>query len=260
MDFTQLTYELDGPLAVIGLNRPAKRNALSDLLISELQAAVLRAGREARVGVLHGHGEHFSAGLDLAEQLDRSPLESLANSRLWHRVFDDIERGPIPFVAALQGGAIGGGFELAAAVHIRVAEASAFFALPEGQRGLFVGGGGAVRIARLMTATRMTDMMLTGRTLTAAEGERLNLVHYLVAEGQALAEAKRIAGRIANNASLSNYAIINALSRIQDVSHDDGLFFEALMAAVTHANSDAQDRLKDFLEKRARRVGPRHGA
>jgi len=260
MDFTQLTYELDGPLAVIGLNRPAKRNALSDLLISELQAAVLRAGREARIGVLHGHGEHFSAGLDLAEQLDRSPLESLANSRLWHRVFDDIERGPIPFVAALQGGAIGGGFELAAAVHIRVAEASAFFALPEGQRGLFVGGGGAVRIARLMTATRMTDMMLTGRTLTAAEGERLNLVHYLVAEGQALAEAKRIAGRIANNASLSNYAIINALSRIQDVSHDDGLFFEALMAAVTHANSDAQDRLKDFLEKRARRVGPRHDA
>ena len=260
MDFTQLTYELDGPLAVIGLNRPAKRNALSGLLISELQAAVLRAGREARVGVLHGHGEHFSAGLDLAEQLERSPLESLANSRLWHRVFDDIERGPIPFVAALQGGAIGGGFELAAAVHIRVAEASAFFALPEGQRGLFVGGGGAVRIARLMTATRMTDLMLTGRTLTAAEGERLNLVHYLVAEGQALAEAKRIAGRIANNASLSNYAIINALSRIQDVSHDDGLFFEALMAAVTHANSDAQDRLKDFLEKRARRVGPRHDA
>ena len=233
---------------------------IRDRLISELQAAVLRAGREARVGVLHGHGEHFSAGLDLAEQLDRSPLESLANSRLWHRVFDDIERGPIPFVAALQGGAIGGGFELAAAVHIRVAEASAFFALPEGQRGLFVGGGGAVRIARLMTATRMTDMMLTGRTLTAAEGERLNLVHYLVAEGQALAEAKRIAGRIANNASLSNYAIVNALSRIQDVSHDDGLFFEALMAAVTHANSDAQDRLKDFLEKRARRVGPRHDA
>ena len=260
MDFTQLTYELDGPLAVIGLNRPAKRNALSDLLISELQAAVLRAGREARVGVLHGHGEHFSAGLDLAEQLERSPLESVANSRLWHRVFDDVERGPIPFVAALQGGAIGGGFELAAAVHIRVAETSAFFALPEGQRGLFVGGGGTVRIARLISATRMTDMMLTGRTLSAEDGERLNLVHYLVAEGQALDEAKRIAGRIATNASLSNYAIVNGLSRIQDLSHDDGLFFEALMAAVTHANSDAQDRLKDFLEKRARRVGPRRDA
>lgn len=256
MDFTQLTYELDGPLALIGLNRPGKRNAISDTMIAELQSAVLRAGREARVGVLHGHGGHFSAGLDLAEQLNRTPLDGIANSRLWHRVFDDIERGPIPFVAALHGGAIGGGLELAAAAHIRVADASAFFALPEGQRGLFVGGGGSVRIARLMSATRMTDMMLTGRTLSAEEGERLNLVHYLVAKGQALDEAKRIAGRIANNAPLSNYAITNALSRIQDLSHDDGLFFEALMAAVTQSSSEAQDRLKDFLEKRVARVGP----
>jgi len=109
MSFTQLSYEIDGSVAVIGLNRPAKRNALGETLIAELQAAVLRAGHEARVGVLHGHGSHFSAGLDLAEQLDRTPADSIANSRLWHRVFDDIERGPIPFVAALQGGVIGGG-------------------------------------------------------------------------------------------------------------------------------------------------------
>ena len=123
MDFTQLTYALDGPLALIGLNRPAKRNAISDALIAELQSAVGRAGREARVGILHGHGDHFSAGLDLAEQLERTPIASIANSRLWHRVFDDIERGPIPFVAALRGGAIGGGFELAAAAHIEVRDA-----------------------------------------------------------------------------------------------------------------------------------------
>jgi enoyl-CoA hydratase/carnithine racemase len=257
MSFTQLSYEIDGPVAVIGLNRPAKRNALGETLIAELQAAVLRAGREARVGVLHGHGKHFSAGLDLAEQLDRTPADSIANSRLWHRVFDDIERGPIPFVAALQGGVIGGGLELAAATHIRVADASAFFALPEGQRGIFVGGGGSVRVARLMSATRMTDMMLTGRTLTAGEGERLNLIHYLVAAGQALDQAKDIARRIANNPPMSNFAVTNGLSRIQDLSHDDGLFFEALMAAVTQASGDTQDRLKDFLEKRVGRVAPR---
>jgi (methylthio)acryloyl-CoA hydratase len=257
MSFTQLSYELDGPVAVIGLNRPAKRNALGETLINELQAAVQRAGREARVGVLHGHGDHFSAGLDLAEQIERTPAESMANSRLWHRLFDDIERGPIPFVAALQGGVIGGGLELAAAAHIRVADVSAFFALPEGQRGIFVGGGGAVRVARLLSATRMTDMMLTGRTLTAEEGERLNLAHYLVAKGEALAEARQIAGRIATNAPMSNFAVTNGLSRIQDLSHDDGLFFEALMAAVTQASGDTQDRLKDFLEKRAGRIGRR---
>jgi (methylthio)acryloyl-CoA hydratase len=257
MSFTQLTYELDGPLAVIGLNRPAKRNALGETLINELQAAVQRAGREARAGVLCGHGDHFSGGLDLAEQLERTPAESMVNSRLWHRVFDDIERGPIPFVAALQGGVIGGGLELAAATHIRVADASAFFALPEGQRGIFVGGGGAVRVARLISATRMTDLMLTGRTLTAEEGERLNLVHYVVAKGQALAEARQIAERIAKNPPMSNYAVTNGLSRIQDLSHDDGLFFEALMAAVTQASGDTQDRLKDFLEKRTGRIGLR---
>ena len=257
MSFTQLSYEIDGPIAVIGLNRPAKRNALGETLIAELQLAVSRAGREARVGVLHGHGDHFSAGLDLAEQLDRTPADSITNSRLWHRVFDDIERGPIPFVAALQGGVIGGGLELAAATHVRVADASALFALPEGSRGIFVGGGGSVRVARLMSATRMTDLMLTGRTLNAEEGERLNLVHYLVAAGEALDQARDIARRIANNPPMSNFAITNGLSRIQDLSHDDGLFFEALMAAVTQASGDTQDRLNDFLEKRGGRVGPR---
>ncbi len=259
MQSTQLTYALEGPLALIGLNRPAKRNAISDTMIGELQAAVLRAGREARVGVVYGHGGHFSAGLDLAEQLERTPFEGIANSRAWHRAFDDIERGPIPFVAALQGGVIGGGLELAASAHVRVADSSAFFALPEAQRGIFVGGGGAVRIARLMTATRMTDMILTGRTLTATDAERVNLVHYVVGEGQALAEAKKVAARIADNAPLSNFAVTNALSRIQDLSHDDGLFFEALMAAVTQTSTEAQDRLKDFLEKRSARVGPRRG-
>lgn len=254
MTLSQLTYALEGPVALIGLNRPAKRNAISDTMIAELRDAVTRAGGEARVGILYGHGDHFSAGLDLAEHLERSPVEGIAHSRFWHRVFDEIERGPIPFVAALHGGVIGGGLELAASAHIRVAEEDAFFALPEGQRGIFVGGGGSVRIARLISVARMTDMMLTGRSLTAVEAERHNLVQYLAAPGQALAEAKRIAGQIARNAPLSNYAITNALPRIQDLSHDDGLFFESLMAAFTQTTPEAAERLKAFLEKRAGRV------
>ncbi len=256
MTLSQLTYALEGPVALIGLNRPAKRNAISDTMISELREAVLRAGSEARVGILFGHGDHFSAGLDLAEHLERTAVEGIAHSRMWHRVFDDIERGAIPFVAALHGGVIGGGLELAASAHIRVADEGAFFALPEGQRGIFVGGGGSVRIARLISVTRMTDMMLTGRSLSAADAERHNLVHYLAAPGQALAEARRIAEQIAKNAPLSNYAITNALPRIQDLSHDDGLFFESLMAAFTQTTPEAAERLKAFLDKRTARVAP----
>lgn len=256
MQFSQLTYAIEGPVALIGLNRPAKRNAISDAMIAELQIAVGRAGTEASVGIIHGHGEHFSAGLDLAEHLERSPVQGIAHSQMWHRVFDTIERGSIPFVAALHGGVIGGGLELAASVHIRVADKSAFFALPEGQRGIFVGGGGSVRIARLIGVARMTDMMLTGRTLSAEAAERFNLVQYLAEPGTALDEARKIATRIAGNAELSNYAITNALPRIQDLSHDDGLFFESLMAAFTQTSPDAVERLKAFLEKRAGRVVP----
>ena len=89
---------------------------------------------------------------------------------MWHRAFERIERGRLPVVAVLKGAVIGGGLELASATHLRVAEPSAFYALPEGQHGLFVGGGGSVRVPRLIGAHRMADMMLTGRVLDAEEG------------------------------------------------------------------------------------------
>lgn len=247
----QLTYALEDSIALIGLDRAAKRNAINDVLIESLHEAVLQAGAEAKAAVLFGHGKHFSAGLDLAEHVERTPFEGIHHSRKWHAVFDLIERGRIPFVAALHGAVVGGGLELAAAAHLRVADASAFFALPEGQRGIFVGGGGSVRIARLMSATRMADLMLTGRVLSAAEAERCNLVHYLTEAGAALAQAKTLALKMAQNAELSNFAIIQALPRIQDLAHDDGLFFESLMAAFTQTSPEARERLRAFLEKRA---------
>jgi (methylthio)acryloyl-CoA hydratase len=247
-------YALDDGVALIGLNRPEKRNAINDDLISGIRDAVERASREARVGVFYGHGDHFCAGLDLAEHAERTPFEGVHHSRMWHRIFDDIDRGAIPFVAALHGAVVGGGLELAAAAQIRVADETALFGLPEGQRGIFVGGGGSVRIARLMSAARMTDMMLTGRTLSAAKAESVNLVQYVVPKGKALEEAITLARRIARNAPMSNFAVIQALSRIQDMSHDDGLFTESLMAAMTQTSPEAVKRLRDFLEKRAERL------
>ena len=111
-----------------------------------------------------------------------------------------------------------------------------------------------MRIARLMTASRMADLMLTGRTLSATKAEQLNLVQYVVAAGEGLNEAKRLAGRIASNAPLSNFAITQALPRIQDLGHDDGLFFESLMAAFTQTSPEAVERLRAFLDKRAERL------
>lgn len=249
-----VTYEIEGAVALIGLNRAVKRNALNDEMIKLLRAAVFRAGEEARCGVIYAHGDNFSAGLDLAEAMTwMDPAVKKKNTRgRWHRSFDLIARGPIPWVAALKGACIGGGLELASACHIRVADESTFFALPEGQRGIFVGGGGSVRISRLLGYARMADMMLTGRVLTAQEGERCNLAQYVTPKGESLERAKSLAKRIAENASHSNWAITNCLPRVMDFSHEDGLFVETLIGgAMREQSSEGYERVRAFVEKRA---------
>ncbi|WP_322891865.1 MULTISPECIES: crotonase/enoyl-CoA hydratase family protein [unclassified Yoonia] len=249
-----VTYELRGEIALIGLNRPAKRNAISDRFVETLHDAVEQAQREAKAAVIFGEGQHFCAGLDLAEHVEKPLIAAVQGSRRWHRVFDGIERGEIPFIVALQGAVVGGGFELAAAAHIRVADETAFFGLPEGTRGIFVGGGGSVRIARLIGAQRMGDMMLTGRTVSPQQMEQWGGVSYVVPAGDALTKAIALAQAAAQNAPMSNYAIINALPRIRDMSSEDGLFVESLMSSLTSATPEATERLRAFLEKRTAKL------
>jgi (methylthio)acryloyl-CoA hydratase len=249
-----ITYELDGSVAVIGLNRPKKRNAINNAMVSQLRDAVVRAGEEADAGVIFGHGVNFSAGLDLEELLKNmdpaTPRPRKKRDHAWHTVFNIIARGAIPFVAALHGAVVGGGLELAAAAHIRVADSTAFFGLPEGQRGIFVGGGGTVRVQRIIGYSTMADMMLTGRMLSVEEAEKLNIVRYVVEAGRALAKAKELAARIAHNTPLTNWQITNVLPRVNDLSHDDGLFMEYLNSSMQRPPESAQ-RLRDFMEKRA---------
>ena len=131
-------------------------------------------------------------------------------------MFDQFEFGSVPVVTVMHGAVVGGGLELAAATHIRVAERSAYYALPEGSRGIFVGGGGSVRLPRLIGTSRMMDLMLTGRTYGAEEGQAFGLSHYLVEPGEGLAKGIEIAKRIATNSATTNFAIMQALPRIAD--------------------------------------------
>ncbi len=251
-----LTTELQGAVAHLRLNRPAKRNALSDTLIAELHKAFVDLPSQARVVVLSGEGEHFSAGLDLSELQERSTAEGVMHSREWHAAFEQVQFGRVPVIAVLRGAVIGGGLELACAAHIRVAEPSAFYALPEGQRGLFVGGGGSARLPRLIGVARMTDMMLTGRVLDAEEGQRVGLSQYLVPAGEGLAQAVALAQKVAGNAPLSNFAVTQALPRIAEQPQAQGLFTESLMAAIAQGDDAAKSRMRAFLEGRAGKVGP----
>jgi enoyl-CoA hydratase/carnithine racemase len=255
MSFEMITYELEGDIALIGLNRPDKRNAMNDTVIGLLRDAVVRAGEEADCGVIFGHGSNFSAGLDLGELASRlGPDAQRPRKRkphTWHTCFDAIARGTIPFVAALHGATIGGGLELAAAAHIRVADETTFFGLPEGQRGIFVGGGGTVRVQRIVGYATMADMMLTGRLLDVEEGRQVRLAQYVVKSGEALAKAKELAHQIAKNTPNTNWMITNVLPRVNDLSHDDGLFMEYLNTSMARP-PETLERLKAFLEKRAK--------
>ena len=249
-----LQLQSSGGVLHVRLNRPAKRNAVSDDLLAQLHTVFVNLPSHFGAAVISGEGGHFCAGLDLSEVAERTVSEGMSHSRAWHACFDAIQFGPVPVVAVLHGAVVGGGLELASAAHLRVAEDSAFYGLPEGTRGIFVGGGGSVRISRLIGVSRMTDMMLTGRVFDADEGQLYNVSNYRVADGTGLAKALELASKIAGNAPLSNYAITQALPRIADLSASDGLFMESLISSIAQGDDAAKDRIRDFLEKRAAKV------
>ena len=251
-----LRIERVDAVLTVGLNRPAKRNALNDSLIIEIQDCFANLPDDIGAVVIHGIGEHFSSGLDLSELTEHDATGGLRHSQMWHRVFDRIQYSRVPVIAALRGAVIGGGLELACAAHIRVAESSAYFALPEGQRGIFVGGGGSVRLPRLIGVARMMDMMLTGRVYSATEGCSYGFAQYLTEAGQALPKAMELAGKVAQNAPLTNFAVLQALPMIAEANPQTGLLMESMMATVAQSDKEAKRRIRAFLDRKTAKVKP----
>jgi enoyl-CoA hydratase/carnithine racemase len=170
-------------------------------------------------------------------------------SRWGHKLFDSIQYCGRPVIAAMHGAVIGGGLELASCAHIRVADRTTFYQLPEGRRGIFLGGGGTVRIARRIGVGRLTEMMLTGRRIDVDKGEQLGLSHYVVEPGKSMETALEIAKNVAANAKISNYMMLNALSMIEDMPAQAGLFAEAVAQALTLTSPEAQQGIDAFLTR-----------
>ena len=258
MSFQFITVEQDAQVTVVTLAREDRRNAIGEPMLAEIEQVFRSPPQGTACFVLAAQGKHFCAGLDLREHYDkdRTPAEFMKMCQSWHRTFDLIQFGGIPVVAALQGAVVGGGLERAAATHVRIAEPSAFFALPEGQRGIFTGGGATVRVGRIITPARMVDMMLSARTYDAQRGLDVGLAHEIVAEGAGLARARTLASQIATHPPMTNFAIVTGISRINDMSSTDGLFAEALLAAAVQGNPDLRTRLGEFLNKKTKRLEP----
>lgn len=253
-DIPSIRIEIAGPLAHVILNRAAKRNALSNEMVATIGDFFGNVPDGVGAVVVHADGDHFSAGLDLASLGELDAFGGMLHSRSWHEAFAKLESGRVPVIAVLKGAVIGGGLELAAAAHIRVAERSAFYALPEGRRGLFVGGGASVRVPELIGAHRMADMMLTGRVLSSDEGHSLGISNYLVDDGEGLDKALELATTVAENTPATNFAVINALPRIAKAHPMDGYLMESMMSAIAQSTDEAKARMQAFLDGRAAKV------
>jgi (methylthio)acryloyl-CoA hydratase len=247
--------EVRGDILLVRLSRPQKRNAMNDATVLAIDAIFSDIPAGIKCAVIYGEGKHFSAGLDLSELTERDAIQGVYHSRMWHRALDKVQFGIVPVVAVLHGACVGGGLELASACHIRVAEKSTFYALPEGQRGIFVGGGASVRLPKLIGMARMADMMFTGRVVTAEEGNAIGIAQYLTEEEKGLEKGIELATKISGNAGITNYALMHVLPRIVDASQDQALMMESLIAAIAQNAPEAKERLKLFLDGKAKKVG-----
>ena len=253
-----ITIETDGAVTIVSLARESVRNAINEDMLQEIEDVFRKPPKGTRCFVLTAKGPHFCAGFDLPEHYDkdRTPVEFMTMCQAWHRTFDVIQFSGIPVIAALRGAVVGGGLELAAATHVRIAEEGTFFALPEGQRGIFTGGGATVRVARIVTPSRMVDMMLSARTYDTQRGLDLGLCHEIAGAGQGLAKAKALAAQVATHPPTTNFAIVTGIARINDMSTTDGLFAEGLLAMAVQTNPDIRDRLEAFFSKKTKRLEP----
>jgi (methylthio)acryloyl-CoA hydratase len=250
-----LKVTIQDNILIVALNRPNKRNAVNDEMVLAIEKVFSNVPKHVKCAIIYGEGNHFSAGLDLSELTQRNAVEGMHHSRRWHQALEKVQFGTVPVIAVLHGACVGGGLEIASACHIRVAENSTFYALPEGQRGIFVGGGASVRLPKLIGMARMMDMMLTGRVLTANEGENYGLSQYVVNEGEGMEKAVELAKKISNNSPMTNYALLHVLPRIVESGQETGLMMEALVSAIAQDAPEAKVRLQDFLEGRAKKVG-----
>lgn len=259
LDLANFAFSQHEGVLTARIMRADKRNALDEDMIRQLIdlfSAVPKT--DIRAVVLCADGPHFCAGLDLKEHYenDRTAAEFMQICRGWHEAFNKMQHGGVPVIAALKGAVVGGGLELASSAHIRVADQSTYFALPEGQRGIFTGGGATVRVAELVGKARMIDMMLTGRIYAREEAMSVGLCQYLVDGNDSETKAQELAAKIVQNPALSNMAITSAIDHISHMSGNDAYFAEAFIAGIVNTQEASRSRLKSFVEKTAPKTKP----
>jgi enoyl-CoA hydratase len=251
-----LLSERDGPVAVLTLNRPSAHNALNRALLAKLDSVVagLAVTPAVRCVVITGHGDRaFSAGADLGELTGLSAAQAHRTLSLGQQVFRRIETMPVPVVAAVNGLALGGGFELVLSCTFPLLAAHARLALPEAGLGLMPGYGGTQRLARRTGAAVAAHTMLTGEQLSAARSHQLGITPLPPVEGDVRVAAVEAAHTIAARGPRAIRAILTALRAGAETGLDAGLALETALAAGVTSGSEAAEGIAAFRERRAPR-------
>jgi enoyl-CoA hydratase len=254
MDYWYILYDKSEGLAVITINRPEMRNALTQALMEELGEAIDRAeaDEEVRVLILTGAGDRsFVSGADIGELGARNTLTELGpDSRIRRGVLSRLEHLFKPSIAAVNGYALGGGCEIALACTLRIAADSARFGQPEINLGIIPGLGGTQRLTRLVGKGRAMEMILTGEPIDAREAFRIGLVNKVVPAAQLMEEARALAKKLAAKPPLALRAAKDVVDFGAEMSLAVALEFENRLFAIVSGSADKAEGVAAFLEKR----------
>lgn len=248
-----ITFEVKDSIAVVRLERAEKLNALKREMLHQLGEVFARIEVETglRAVILTGAGEKaFSAGTDIGELATLDEQGALLAARRGQAVCEQIERSPVPVIAAINGLAAGGGFELALACHLRIASSSSRFSLPETRLGVIPGYGGTQRLARATGGGRALEIMLTGAEVSAKEALRLGLVNKVVPSAELFSAAEKLAREIASLAPLAIRSCLKAVTEGLTLPLAEGLKLEADLFSQLFQTEDMREGTRAFLEKR----------
>jgi enoyl-CoA hydratase len=257
MPFQFILTEVDGPIGIVRINRPAVLNALNPGTIREIGEALAAFDEDdsIRCLILTGNERAFAAGADIGQMADSGAVDILRedDAGRWERL-RSLRK---PLIAAVSGYALGGGCELALMCDMIVAAESAQFGQPEVKIGIIPGAGGTQRWARAVGKARAMEAVLIGEPVRAVDAERIGLINRVVPNGAELDEAKRLANLIAQRPPLAVRLAKEALNQADEVGLSAGLTLERKLFYLLFASEDKREGMKAFLEKRAPRFSGR---
>lgn len=248
-----LLLEVNGPVAVLTINRPKALNALNSETLNELNVCLseIEANSEIKVVILTGAGEKaFVAGADIAEMVNFSGAEGRAFGMRASEPFFKLQNMRQVTIAAVNGFALGGGCEISMACDIRIASDNAIFGQPECGLGIIPGFGGTQRLARLIGMGRAKELIFACNNIDAQEAYRIGLVNKVVPQAELMETAMKMANRIARNASYAVALAKAAINNGYDMDIKNAVEYEANLFGLTCSTHDKVEGMTAFLEKR----------